>query len=246
MNNFFTIAIDTCNHKDWIERCINSCVTQKYDNFEVILVDAVSDDNTFEIAKKCAEEFPNLKVYQNEVRIPQVANFLWLTELSKPGSIVVSVDGDDWLKNGKVLQKLNEVYNSGDVWMTYGSYEEFPYRDVSFAYHAYPDDVIKNNGFREYRWVASHLRTFKRELLLKVDHSAFKREDGNWLDTAGDQAIMLPMLELAGERSRHISEALYVYNVANVTRDGALNEARQVELANYVRSKPKYQRLESL
>ena len=246
MENFFTIAIDTCNHKDWIERCINSCVTQKYKNFEVILVDAVSDDNTFEIAKKCAEDFPNLKVYQNEVRIPQVANFLWLAELSKPGSIVVSVDGDDWLKNGKVLQKLNEVYNSGDVWMTYGSYEEFPYRDVSFAYHAYPDNVIKNNSFREYRWVASHLRTFKRELLLKVDHSAFKREDGNWLDTAGDQAIMLPMLEMSGERSRHISEALYVYNVANVTRDGALNEARQVELANYVRSKPKYQRLENL
>jgi hypothetical protein len=74
----------------------------------------------------------------------------------------------------------------------------------------------------------------------------FKREDGEWLDTAGDQAMMLPMLEMSAERSRHISEALLVYNVANVTRDGALNEARQVELANYVRSKNKYTRLESL
>jgi len=246
MENHFTIAIDTCNHEDWIEKCLSTCLTQKYDNYEVILVDAVSTDKTFEIAKKYEEIFENLKVYQNEVRIPQVANFLWLTELSKPNTIIVSVDGDDWLKNSKVLQKLNEVYNSGDVWMTYGTYEEFPYRSVSHIYKAYPDNVIANKTFREHQWLASHLRTFKRELMLKIDVNDFKREDGKWLDTAGDQAIMLPMLELSGSRSRYISDILYVYNVANVSRDGAINEPRQVELANYVRSKNKYDTLKNL
>lgn len=246
MENFFTIAVDTCNHQDWIEKCLNTCLTQKYNNFEVIVVDALSDDKTWEICQHYTKDFSNIRIYQNKIRQPQVANFLWLTQLAKPGSIIVSIDGDDWLKNSKVLQKLNEVYNSGDVWMTYGSYEEYPYRDVSFAYHAYPEEVIKNNTFREYKWVASHLRTFKRELLLKIDESAFKRADGQWLDTAGDQAIMLPMLELSGHRSRHISEPLYVYNVANMSRDGAINESRQVELANYVRAKQKYTPLESL
>ena len=246
MNNFFTIAIDTCNHQDWIEKCLNTCLTQKYDNYEVILVDAISTDKTYEIAKKYAGEFNNLKVYQNETRLPQVANFLWLTELSRPGSIVVSIDGDDWLKNSKVLQKLNDVYNSGDVWMTYGTYEEYPYRDVSFIYQPYPEEVIKNNAFRDHRWLASHLRTWRRELLLKVDVSEFKRADGEWLDTTGDQAIMFPMLELSGHRSRHIAEVNYVYNVANATRDGASNEARQTELSNYLRSKKRHQQLESL
>lgn len=246
MNNFFTIAIDTCNHEDWIEKCLNTCLTQKYDNYEVVLVDAISTDKTFEIAQKYAGEFQSLRVYQNEKRLPQVANFLWLNELSKPGSIVVSIDGDDWLKNSRVLQRLNDVYNSGEVWMTYGTYEEYPYRDVSFIYQPYPDEVIKNNGFREHRWLASHLRTWRRELLLKIDESEFKRPDGEWLDTTGDQAIMFPMLELSGNRSRHIVEVSYVYNVANVTRDGASNEARQIELSNYLRSKKKFQPLESL
>jgi len=246
VNNFFTIAIDTCNHEDWIEKCLNTCLTQKYDNYEVVLVDAISTDKTFEIAQKYAGEFQSLRVYQNEKRLPQVANFLWLNELSKPGSIVVSIDGDDWLKNSRVLQRLNDVYNSGEVWMTYGTYEEYPYRDVSFIYQPYPDEVIKNNGFREHRWLASHLRTWRRELLLKIDESEFKRPDGEWLDTTGDQAIMFPMLELSGNRSRHIVEVSYVYNVANVTRDGASNEARQIELSNYLRSKKKFQPLESL
>ena len=246
MENFFTIAIDTCNHEQWIEKCLNTCLTQKYNNFEVILVDAISTDKTFEIAKKYAEDYPNLKVYQNEVRIPQVANFLWLTELSKPGSIVVSIDGDDWFKNSKVLQKLNEVYNSGDVWMTYGTYEEFPFRSVSHIYRPYPDEVIAKNNFREYRWLASHTRTWRRELLLQINKDDFKREDGEWLDTTGDQAIMLPMLELAGTRSRYVPDVTYVYNMSNTTRDSAKNEARQVELSNYIRAKKKYEPLQNL
>lgn len=246
MENHFTIIIDSCNHEDWIERCLNTCLTQKYNNYEVVLVDAVSDDKTFEIAKDYEKEFKNLRLYQNKIRLPQVANFLWLAELSKPKTICVSIDSDDWLKNSKVLQKLNEVYNSGDVWMTYGTYEEFPYRSVSHIYKAYPDDVIKNKTFREYQWLASHLRTFRRELIFKINVEDFKREDGQWLDTAGDQAIMLPMLELVGDKSRYISDILYVYNVANVTRDGAINEPRQVALANYVRAKKKYETLKSL
>lgn len=246
MKNHFTIAIDTCNHEGWIEKCLNTCLTQKYDNYEVILVDAISTDKTFEIAQKYANEFKKLRVYQNEKRLPQVANFLLLNELSIPGSIVVSVDGDDWIKNSKVLQKLNDVYNSGEVWMTYGTYEEYPYRDVSSIYQPYPEEVIKNNAFREHRWLASHLRTWRRELLLKIDEREFKRADGEYLDTTGDQAIMFPMLELSGHRSRHVAEVSYVYNVANTTRDGASNEARQTELSNYLRSKNKYQPIESL
>lgn len=246
MNNFFTIAIDTCNHEDWIERCLNTCLTQKYNNYEVVLVDAASNDKTYEIAKKYANEFNNLKIYQNEKRLPQVANFLLLTELSRPGSIVVSVDGDDWLKNSKVLKKLNDVYNSGDIWMTYGTYEEYPYRDVSSIYRPYPEEVIKNNSFRDYKWLASHLRTWRRELFLKIDVSEFKRADGEWLDTTGDQAIMFPMLEMSGHRSRHISEVNYVYNVANLTRDGASNELRQAELSNYLRSKKRYHPIKNL
>lgn len=246
MKNHFTIAIDTCNHQDWIERCINTCVTQNYDNYEVILVDAISDDKTFEISKKLAEDFENLKVYQNEVRIPQVANFLWLTKKAKSGSIIVSIDGDDWFKNKKVLQKLNDVYNSGDVWMTYGTYEEFPYKNVSHVYQPYPQDVINSNSFREYRWMASHLRTWRRELLLKVDEKDLKRDDGEWLDTTGDQAIMFPMLEMSGNKSRHISEVTYIWNASNISRDGAINEKRQIELSNYVRAKKRYAVLNEL
>lgn len=246
MKNFFSIVVDVCNQETWVRQCLDSCVTQKYDNYEIIIVDAKSDDSTYEICMEYQSNYPNVKVYRNEVRQPQVANFIWLSKLSKDGSIVVSIDGDDWFKHDMVLDKLNEVYNSGEVWMTYGTYEEYPYRDVSRHYYPYPEDVIKQNSFREYRWLASHLRTFRKELILKINESDLLDNTGVWLPTTGDQAIMLPMLEMASERSRYIKDILYVYNVYDISRDSVVNQNKQIELANYVRSRTKYSRINNL
>ena len=244
--NHFTIIIDACNHEKWIEQCLNTALNQKYKNYEVILVDAKSTDKTFEIAKRYSEEYSSLKIFQNETRVPQIANMLWLTKLSKPNTICVSLDGDDYLNGGKVLNKLNNIYNSGDVWMTYGTYCEFPYRSVSHIYHAYPDSVIASNGFREHQWLGSHLRTYRRELFLLIDEKDFKFSDGRWLDTAGDLAFQFPMLEMSAEKSRYISEILYIYNVANQNSDGNTNAPRQREVEAVVRAKVKYQRIEKL
>jgi glycosyltransferase involved in cell wall biosynthesis len=248
MKTFFSVTINTFNHVDWIEKCIRSCVEQDYDNFEVIVLDDISTDGTFEICQRLKEEFGDiLKISQNENKIySQVKNILTLTQDSKPGSIVISVDGDDWLKNDQVLNTLESVYRKGDVWMTYGSYEEYPSGFAPPWYQAYPEEVIENNKFREHNWFASHLRTYKRELFLLIDDADFKLENGEWLDVTGDQAFMLPMLEMARERSRFIAEVLYTYNVANPTRDGATKVERQEEVAKYIRGKKRYQRLESI
>ena len=109
MNNHFTITIDACQQEAWIRRCIESCINQNYDNFEIILVDAISTDKTFEIAKEYEIKCEYFKAYQNEIRVPQIANILWLTKASKENTIIVSVDGDDWLKNNDVLTYLNNI-----------------------------------------------------------------------------------------------------------------------------------------
>jgi hypothetical protein len=81
---------------------------------------------------------------------------------------------------------------------------------------------------------------------LKINHLDFLKQDGKWLDTAGDMAFMIPMLEMSGRRSRYIKEILYIYNVSDLNRDGNINEKRQIELANYIRSKSKYKLLDTL
>ena len=129
MSKHFTIVINACEQQDWITKCIESCVTQDYDNYEVIMVDALSTDKTYEIAKEFESNYENFKVFQNGIRVPQIANILFLTKQSKDKSIIVTVDGDDYLKNDQVLNKLNDIYTD-DIWMTYGNFETFQVIDT--------------------------------------------------------------------------------------------------------------------
>jgi glycosyltransferase involved in cell wall biosynthesis len=244
MSNHFTIVINACEQQDWITKCIESCVTQDYDNYEVIMVDALSTDKTYEIAKQFESNYENFKVFQNEVRVPQIANILFLTKQSKDKSIIVTVDGDDYLKNDQVLNKLNVIYTD-DVWMTYGNFENFQGHKAGWVYK-YPDMIIENNLFREYDWLGTHLRTYRKELFMKINVEDFKR-NGEWMFTTGDQAFMIPMLEMAGKKSVFIDEPLYVYNDLLESNDSNQNRHKQIEMSNYIRMyKKKYTPLKKL
>ena len=73
-----------------------------------------------------------------------------LTKLAKDNSIIVSLDGDDWLLNDNVLNILNFVYLSTDCNITYGSFTEHPRRDMLWNWGKMNfttiDDIKKNKN----------------------------------------------------------------------------------------------------
>jgi glycosyltransferase involved in cell wall biosynthesis len=243
--NHFTIIITAYNVEQWISKSLESAITQKYDNFDVIFIDAKSTDNTFKIVSSYKDKYNNLFIYQNKVRQYQIANIKWGTELSQDNTICITLDGDDWLKDDNVLNILNEYYTE-DIWMTYGTYEEFPYRNVSMYYHQYPDVIIKNNDFRKYNWLASHLRTYRKELFLKIKNEDFLDQNGEYFSMTGDMVMQFPMLEMSGEHSKYISNILYVYNKTNPNSDSETNIKQQQDVEIYLRNKIKYKKLEKI
>lgn len=248
MQKHFSILICCYNCQDWIEKSVQSALLQEYDNFEVLLVDAQSTDDTFNIIGNIKNLQPELKVFQNTERKVHVQNLKFLTLQSKPNSICVTLDGDDWLKHPQVLSRLNAIYND-NVWMTYGTYEEHPHRSVSHIYESYPDDVIENNSFRQYRWLGSHLRTYRRELFLKIKEEDFKDWDGNYFQNASDLTFQFPMLEMSGEHSKYISDILYVYNrtsTAATSHESSFDPHFDEKIVNFLKGKSKYTPLSSL
>ena len=57
-----------------------------------------------------------------------------------------------------------------------------------------------------------------------------------------DQAIMLPMLEMAGDKTRYIPEILHVYNNINPLHHSGEKERRQYETMLRIRKKSPYKR----
>jgi hypothetical protein len=60
---------------------------------------------------------------------------------------------------------------------------------------------------------------------------------------AYDQAIMLPLLEMAGDRCKYIPEILHVYNKENPLNVDKIKTQEQVRTAQEIRSKKPYERL---
>jgi len=241
-NNHFTIVITGRNAASYISKCIQSALSQKYDNYEIIIFDACSNDGSYEIALDYENNFSKyISLIRNSERQYQGQNLLQGAKFAIDNSIIINLDSDDYLYDDQVLNKLNEVYQN-DIWLTYGGgYIQSDGRDVRNIYSAYPHDVINNNSYREYRWLASHLRTWKKELFLKIDENDLKDSTTNdFYSMAPDLGFMFPMLEMAGYKAKYMNDLLYVYNVETPFNERKINQSEIDRIEKEVRSKHKY------
>src|ERR1700678_563618 len=83
----------------------------------------------------------------------------------EPDDVVVQLDGDDWLAHDRVLERVADIYEDPDVWLTYGSLmmSDGTYRFDINAPYAPGEDV------RTAPWRCSHLKTFRAGLFQRID-----------------------------------------------------------------------------
>jgi len=242
MKNHFTIFIPSYNAEKWVKKNINSCLKQDYDNFDIIYVDDCSTDDTWACVNKFSS--PNLYKHRNKFNKGKMQNLYEHLNSLRDDSIVVILDGDDWLFNNDTLNNLNNVYNSGDIWMTNGSYL------IGGTNHIVSPKITEDywNGIiRTKTWEFSHLGTFKSKLFKKIKKKHFMNKQGQFWQTTSDQAIMWPMVEMSGpEHHRVINDVLYVYNRHNPLSDDRVNRQDQLRTESIIRSFEQYERLETL
>jgi glycosyltransferase involved in cell wall biosynthesis len=219
MDQHFKIITPVYNSQDWIGKCIKSVKDQDYANFEQIIVDDCSTDNTVEEAKKEIHGDSRFKIVRKEHRMGVMHSHVAGTELlgkdAEDDVVFVHLDGDDWLAHDNVLSRVNEIYEEKNCWLTYGNYKT---TDDSPSVcqginNPMPRTEILNG------WPFSHLRTFKKFLWDRIKTNSLLDSNGKMFTSACDVAIMIPMIEMAGNRVHFIEEVLHVYN-----RDNPLNE----------------------
>jgi len=239
----FKIVVPFFNCERWIKKCINSMQSQKYKNFECFLIDDASTDNSAGIVKKEIANDSRFNLIQNREKKYALSNIAGAIEEfnCNDDDVIILLDGDDWFASSLTLNKLCESY--GDKLMTYGSYVFNPSGIRGPEPSEYSNEVIKTSSFRKDQWRASHLRTFKYELWKRIDHNDLKDENGDYYKMTYDQAIMFPLLEMAGDRSAFIPEILHVYNKDNPLSVDKNKAQEQCALAQKIRSKKTYSKL---
>lgn len=103
---FFSIIIPTYNRSNLISRAINSVLVQKFSNFEIIIVDDGSSDNTNEIVKGFSDN--RVKYFDQSNRGVCVARNLGASKAL--GEYLVFLDSDDFV----CVNWLEEIYYAAD------------------------------------------------------------------------------------------------------------------------------------
>lgn len=90
-----SVIVPVYNNQRYVKRCINSIIKQTYDNFECIIIDDGSSDNSLQICSKIASSDERIRVYHiNNAGVSNARNY----GLSKAeGDIVTFVDSDDYI-----------------------------------------------------------------------------------------------------------------------------------------------------
>ncbi len=243
----FAIVIPSYNNESYAHKNVTSCLDQKYENFHVYYINDISTDKTLSIVKQIKKNHPKgnkLTIIDNKIKKLALRNFYdTIHKYVDDSAIVVTVDGDDWLAHKDVLRYLNYIYSKDDVWVSYGQYAVINSEGKLTKGHCKPlhRRTIFNNSFRSLPYFNfSHIRVYYAWLFKKIRKKDFLDIDGKFFRTAADLAIMYPLLEMAGNHVKFISEILYIYNDMNPINDHKVNREDQYRVERLIKKAHRY------
>jgi glycosyltransferase involved in cell wall biosynthesis len=89
-----SILMSCFNSEETVQKSINSILQQSYDEFEFLIMDDNSTDNTFNIIKENAKIDTRIRYFRNEINLGLTKSLNKLIEHSK-GSFIARQDADD-------------------------------------------------------------------------------------------------------------------------------------------------------
>ncbi len=107
-----SILINCYNSANYISRAINSVINQTYNNWELIIWDDGSTDNTVNIIKNFKDD--RIRLFLQEKNLGLCKSRLNVIEKIN-GSLVSILDADDYFESEKILKQINVFKNKKDV-----------------------------------------------------------------------------------------------------------------------------------
>lgn len=196
MKNKIKVIVPFYNPGKFLDRCINSLLTQDYDNYEILFIDDCSTDDSFSkipAVKYKGDSEGNLLMDDNGEPIVESKHHLldktncsnilaWrsgerMTALpnlhngimrfaTDPEDIVVIVNGDDWLINKRVLSQINEFYNKNEECWIMYGNSKSSNNSQTYNHKGYTKEDFED--LRKVPFIIPHIRTFKAGLYSKI------------------------------------------------------------------------------
>lgn len=116
---FVSVLITAYNREKYIAEAIESVLASTYSNFELIIADDCSSDNTLDIARSFLEKDNRIKVYSNDINLGQFANRNKAASYAR-GVYIKYLDSDDTISTNGLEVMIKAMQQFPDCGL--GSY----------------------------------------------------------------------------------------------------------------------------
>jgi len=223
------------NSPKYLKKCLKSILSQNDNNYTILFVDdfSITDRKLKSWIKATLKH--HVVVFNKEQKYSiRNAYEMIHTYVREKNSIIINVDGDDWLTSDGVIKEVDSAYSTGACLLTYGNCRYYaPGTSLhgktastlsNLTNRRYPFDVDRLKTYRNEFFYPLHLRTWDATSFKKIPMSYFLRPNGEWQKCCEDQAIFFPLLEISGGNYKVLDKVLYSYNLSNPLNDAKVNQ----------------------
>lgn len=186
----FSVIVPVYNVEVYLDECINSIINQSYRNFEVILINDGSTDDSLDICKKYSLIDDRVKVFDKKNSGLSDTRNAGLLEAE--GNYIFFIDSDDFLLDLEALNKLNSkiIDSSFDVvFFKFNKFKDFNKKMLP-CHYSIPENIYEDVS----RWLVEMNRVdafynsawskiVSRDLLIRHDikfKPGLLGEDNHW------------------------------------------------------------------
>jgi glycosyltransferase involved in cell wall biosynthesis len=235
------ILTTTYNCEDYIDKCISTIMSQTHSNFRCFITDDLSTDNTIDRVRNLIHGDDRFILIENKTKMYQPGNYNQVIRGDyniNDDDVCVEIDGDDWLPDSKVLERIYTLYLDNNVWLANGSFK-FNNGGMGFASPPSNFENVRNETF-----TLSHIRTWRSFLWRKIKEDDLKDSNGEFWSVAGDLSFMYPMVEMSGpDHYRFMGDINYIYNDSNPINDHKINLNKVLSINQIIRNYKPYEKL---
>lgn len=214
-----SVIVATYNVEQYIERCMNSVINQTQNEFELIVVNDGSTDNTLKVINSIAKHDKRIIVINQQNRGVMCARNEGVKIAT--GEYILFVDGDDWIKNNtiEILYKSLEE-NRTDI-VLFNVFWQFDNGNIKYVNSFDKNYIEASNDYIDMLLlgkISENIwnKLIKRELLLNLNLK-------NDLIYGEDLVTVLKLL-INKPRISYIEDNLYYYYQRSTSITKVLDE----------------------
>ncbi len=209
----FSIVVPVYNVEKYIRECLDSIHNQNFDDYEVVLIDDGSQDDSGEICDEYAHKYANIKVVHKDNQGLVSARREGYRHAI--GEYIINCDSDDFIEPF-TLNVLNEtIIKYAPDLILYNSTLVYDDSKKTFGEHLFSEGFIEKEWLFDTFLLSAHanslcMKAYKRDILdIERDYSKYYK-----LNYGEDLLQSIP-LGLNAERIYYLDRQLYNYRIGS-------------------------------